>query len=239
MSGRKRGEASATKRRARNTSARKRSAKKAVGTKRRAERASAKKGSAKKGAGKKGSAKKGAAKKAAAKKAAAKKAAAKKAASPRGAEAVKAALVDAAARLFAFEGDVSVRRIAAEAGVNHGLVHRHFGSKEGLRRAALEHLAARMDARLPAEGADLEALMAAAFDAVREDDLYWRILARSLLAGERPAALQRAFPVVRRLIARAEAEGLPEPATHVAERLAIGLGWLVFAPWIQAAVSTR
>ncbi|HJL11582.1 MAG TPA: helix-turn-helix domain-containing protein [Polyangiaceae bacterium LLY-WYZ-15_(1-7)] len=234
MSGRKRGEASATKRRARNTSARKRSAKKAVGTKRRAERASAKKGSAKKGAGKKGSAKKGSAKKAAAK-----KAAAKKAASPRGAEAVKAALVDAAARLFAFEGDVSVRRIAAEAGVNHGLVHRHFGSKEGLRRAALEHLAARMDARLPAEGADLEALMAAAFDAVREDDLYWRILARSLLAGERPAALQRAFPVVRRLIARAEAEGLPEPATHVAERLAIGLGWLVFAPWIQAAVSTR
>ena len=229
MSGRKRGEASATKRRARNTSARKRSAKKAVGTKRRAERASAKKGSAKKGAGKKGSAKKGSAK----------KAAAKKAASPRGAEAVKAALVDAAARLFAFEGDVSVRRIAAEAGVNHGLVHRHFGSKEGLRRAALEHLAARMDARLPAEGADLEALMAAAFDAVREDDLYWRILARSLLAGERPAALQRAFPVVRRLIARAEAEGLPEPATHVAERLAIGLGWLVFAPWIQAAVSTR
>jgi AcrR family transcriptional regulator len=32
---------------------------------------------------------------------------------------------------------LSVRDIAAEAGVNHGLVHRHFGSKEALLREAI------------------------------------------------------------------------------------------------------
>ena len=53
---------------------------------------------------------------------------------PRGRDSVRAALLEAAETLFAEKGPaaVSVRDIAREAGVNHGLVHRHFGSKAGL-----------------------------------------------------------------------------------------------------------
>lgn len=47
----------------------------------------------------------------------------------------RALIRNAALRLFAELGPdrVSLRRIAAEAGVSHGLVIHHFGSKEGLR----------------------------------------------------------------------------------------------------------
>jgi AcrR family transcriptional regulator len=53
---------------------------------------------------------------------------------PYGREAVRRALVQAATSLIAKHGveGVSTRTIAKEAQVNHGLITRHFGSKEGL-----------------------------------------------------------------------------------------------------------
>ena len=51
----------------------------------------------------------------------------------------------AAARLFAASdpGKVSLRSIAEAAGVNYGLVHRHFGSKADLVTATVRHHSAR------------------------------------------------------------------------------------------------
>lgn len=61
---------------------------------------------------------------------------------PRNAVATRAAIVDAAARLFANGGydQAGVREIAAEAGIDPALVNRYFGSKEGLFVAVLESL---------------------------------------------------------------------------------------------------
>jgi AcrR family transcriptional regulator len=52
------------------------------------------------------------------------------------------ALIGALTRLLKTRsvGAVSVRDIAAEAGVNHGLVHRYFGSKEGLVRETVTRI---------------------------------------------------------------------------------------------------
>src|SRR6185369_8160826 len=65
------------------------------------------------------------------------------AAAPRGQRETVAALIDATIALLAERGPaaISVRDIAARGGVNHGLVHRHFGSKQALVRAALDRLA--------------------------------------------------------------------------------------------------
>src|ERR1700752_1197302 len=54
----------------------------------------------------------------------------------------RAVIRDEALRLFAARGPdgVTVRQIAAAAGVSPGLVLHHFGSKEGLRQAADEHV---------------------------------------------------------------------------------------------------
>ncbi|MEO0322950.1 MAG: TetR/AcrR family transcriptional regulator [Myxococcota bacterium] len=162
---------------------------------------------------------------------------------------MRRALVEAAAPLLAARPDLRVRAVAAAAGVNHGLVHRHFGSKEALRRAVLEHLATRLGERLaPLDEKDALALddaFAAAFRAVKEEGLYWRVLARTLLdtapEGEAPdrevlpSSLQSVFPIARALVERARAAGHPDPRALVAERLALGLGWLLFGPFLRAA----
>jgi AcrR family transcriptional regulator len=60
------------------------------------------------------------------------------------------ALLEAASRLFARHGagEVSLRRLAAEAGVTPAMVHYYFGSKEGLYDALLERTFGRVVARV-------------------------------------------------------------------------------------------
>ena len=60
---------------------------------------------------------------------------------PTGRAEVSAALVDATIELIIERGvHMSVREIAARAGVNHGLVHMYFGGKDGLIRAAADEV---------------------------------------------------------------------------------------------------
>src|ERR1700761_9750515 len=61
---------------------------------------------------------------------------------PTGREEVAAAILAAAPELFAQRGPAatSIRDIAAQSKVNHGLVFRHFGTKENLVGAVLDHL---------------------------------------------------------------------------------------------------
>jgi TetR/AcrR family transcriptional regulator, repressor for neighboring sulfatase len=154
----------------------------------------------------------------------------------RGAEATRAALVRAFVRLCAERGvaSVSVRQVAAAAGVNHGLVHRHFGSKEGLVRAALLDVTARVyDEARPG-------LSARSMAAFAEDPLLPRLVARlcldgpeDLLAGAAPppARLAALVAPMARLL---EHLRLPVDA-HVANALGTCalLGWHVFRPLLE------
>jgi AcrR family transcriptional regulator len=154
----------------------------------------------------------------------------------RGPEAVRAALVEAAAEAFAFEGDVSVRVIAERAGVNHGLVHHYFGGKDGLRRAVLGELAAAQARALAGiDSEDPIAMARGALAAARADERFWRVLARALLDGEVPQPFQHAYPVVKQLIATLSGQGVDDARRNVALGLALSLGWSLFEPWIRAA----
>jgi AcrR family transcriptional regulator len=68
----------------------------------------------------------------------------------------KAALLDAAERLLVDVGHagITTRRLAEEAGVNHGLVHYYFGSMENVLARALERFTGRMIERQRAMYAD-------------------------------------------------------------------------------------
>ena len=63
--------------------------------------------------------------------------------------AAEEALLDAAERLLVDVGyaGITTRRLAEEAGVNHGLVHYYFGSNENLLVRALERFTGRLIAR--------------------------------------------------------------------------------------------
>ncbi len=72
-------------------------------------------------------------------------------------ELVMEALLDAAERLLVSDGAASIttRRVAEEAGVNHGLVHYYFGSMENLLVRVLERFTAKLiDRQRSMYGAD-------------------------------------------------------------------------------------
>ena len=165
--------------------------------------------------------------------------------SPKGRAEVKRALLDAAAELLAERGPeaVSVRDVAARAVVNHGLVHRHFGSKRELVRAVMADLTSKLAAEVQALPATT---MPSALATTAEASVYWRVLARALLDGIDPRELQGGFPVVRMLLERAaEAQraGLlrrdVDARLLTATGLALGLGWLLFEPFVLAATGLR
>lgn len=159
---------------------------------------------------------------------------------PRGRDSVRAALIATGARLFAERGraGISVREVAREAGVNHGLVHRHFGSKEGLLHQVMSSLADEVAGAIGPMGSNetLSQLLVNIFGATSQR-LHWRILARALLDGEDPNELQQEFPVVERMLeaarrgtgTRLSAEAL------VTLLLAGGLGVLLFESYLKAA----
>jgi AcrR family transcriptional regulator len=70
-------------------------------------------------------------------------------ASAKGRKEATEALLDAAERMLVRDGyaRITTRRVAAEAGVNHGLVHYYFGSMEELLLQVLERFTGRLVAR--------------------------------------------------------------------------------------------
>lgn len=151
---------------------------------------------------------------------------------PAGRDAVVAALIHAAAEEFAERGfeSASIRAIATRARVNHGLVHRHFGSKAQLLTAVLGDLSEKV-ARDLAAGSRPDAVRG---EATR---LFLLVLARSLLDGADVAGQTR-HPVMEWAISQAvERTGADPSAVRVgvAQSMALDLGWLLFEPFLVGA----
>jgi AcrR family transcriptional regulator len=153
---------------------------------------------------------------------------------PRGAEAVRAALLAAAADLFAGRGPshVSVREIAQAAGVNHGLVHHYFGSKDALLRVVLDDLAAASAIQV----ADWDG-QSGLLDADGAVARHGRIVAHLLLEARNPADVQTTFPAIDALTSNLRSRGLGarEAAERAAAAAALVLGWQLFAPFLERA----
>jgi TetR/AcrR family transcriptional regulator, repressor for neighboring sulfatase len=134
--------------------------------------------------------------------------------------------------------DVSVRDVAKAAGVNHGLVHRHFGSKAGLVAAAVAELSAEVHRGSP----DHAARRAATFAYFRAHPDLPRLVARACLDGPAellahaappPARLAEIVRPIRRALEQAGASELVDP--HVVNALASAalLGWFLFRPLLK------
>lgn len=153
---------------------------------------------------------------------------------PQGETEVRAALLDAAADLFAERGPqfVSIRHIADRAGVNHGLVHYYFGSKDALLAAALDRCAQEVADEL-AHLDDPTALYAPTPATVR----HARIAAHVLLDAGDPARIQTDFPSQRVLVAGLRKSGFSESEARerAAQVSAMVLGWILFGDFLTSA----
>ncbi len=139
------------------------------------------------------------------------------------------AVLDAASDLFAEKGPAatSIREVATRSRVNHGLVYRHFGTKEELVAAVLDHVSDRFN----------QAVAASAADTVVVAERQWRVLARAILDGYPVGRLQHRFPFVAQLVAEAEQHTDDAAAARLAAGhvVALELGWRLFEPFIRSA----
>ncbi len=159
----------------------------------------------------------------------------------RGAEDTRTALMDALVRLLA-RGSVaglSVRHIAAEAGVNHGLVHRHFGSKEELVRATIARLSARVHAEQAAGGG----MSASSFEGLRQRPEVALVVARACLDGPHdllalaappPERIRELTAPMRRALGKLGFAREGDAAVLNALGTAALLGWFVFRPLLAS-----
>ena len=150
-----------------------------------------------------------------------------------------AAVQRAAVELLAEHGprEVTVRRVADLAGVNHALIHRHYGTKDALVRAVVTEQSqalARTAAALPRTDA------AGLLRLLEEHGAYWRILARIVLddpavlgGGELPAAT-----ATLALVTGGDAAD-HETRTAAATAASTALGWLVFGPHLATVLGVE
>ena len=153
---------------------------------------------------------------------------------PRRRETTIGEILDAAERLFAGRGftDVTVRDIAAAAGVSHALVHRYLGTKEEIFRAVL---ARNEDAFLRAAPAGDDLLESASLmlrQGLAHGRDYLRLVLLSAMQGvpqERPdvrsPATERLVQLAQAAAAEAPDEAGLDPRFVVAACLALLLGW--------------
>jgi AcrR family transcriptional regulator len=162
---------------------------------------------------------------------------------PTGRDEVVEALLDAAERLFgtAGPGDVSLREIARAADVNHGLVHRHFGTRDDLIERLMERTAARWTRELETSGDSvgaIESILGSDEEASATAGAWIRLLAWSLLTepGERSGAVQRRHATLDRLPPMLPHDAPGDATTTTAAALALVFGWRFFHPYICAAL---
>ena len=152
-------------------------------------------------------------------------------AKPIGKDEVSAAILEAASELIAAKGPAatSIREVAARAGVNHGLLHRHFGSKDKLLAATLQHLADSA-AALRESGASFEDVEAA-------HELQARVMVRSTLDGFPVEELQQRFPGMEAFLEVVRANHTDERTARLlaAHGMALQFGWGLLGPTLRVA----
>ncbi len=151
--------------------------------------------------------------------------------SPRADSAVtRQAILSAARELFAAHGvdGVSVRQIAAKAGVNHALVHRYFGAKDDMVAAILLAEGQRMSAlgRPEADaGTSLAALREVLLHTLSEGRISLILMLRAEIDGMTPECVLEGVPLRPLVVLQAWlAERAPEGSRVDTEALTMVVG---------------
>jgi AcrR family transcriptional regulator len=153
---------------------------------------------------------------------------------------VRAAVLSATRDLVAERGPdgFSVRDIAGRAGVNHALVHRHFGTKADVLEQVLAEeasavVAAIAESGLPTSGQAPGEVVERLLELLAARPTYWRALVNAVL--DAPEAAVPGTASTTELFSGLWAGGDPDSADATAVAGATVLGWLIFGEFIVEA----
>jgi AcrR family transcriptional regulator len=154
----------------------------------------------------------------------------------------EAAILEAAWQRFASIGPdgTSVREVASDAGCNHALIARYFGSKEGLVAAVARRFEHGLDRAAEAALADDDPV-GALLGAARASPPCVKLVVRSGLGDLGPTGCP-AVAQVTRILSATTADGSPGSTSELRSKLctygaaSLLLGWLTYEDFVVAAV---
>ncbi|MDQ4051914.1 MAG: TetR/AcrR family transcriptional regulator [Actinomycetota bacterium] len=156
---------------------------------------------------------------------------------PHGREQVRSAVLSATSDLVAERGPdgFSVRDIAARAGINHALVHRHFGTKadvlEQMLAADAEAVVAAVgESGLPTSGEASGEVVAELLDLLAQRPSYWRTLVHAVL--DSPEAAIPGTASTTELFSGLWRDADSEQAVPTSVAGMTVLGWLIFGQFM-------
>jgi TetR/AcrR family transcriptional regulator, repressor for neighboring sulfatase len=164
--------------------------------------------------------------------------------SPHGRKAIKEAVLNATEKLLSeySPNEITVRQIAKEAGVNHSLIHRHFGTKEKVIIAVHEQMIGKMSSAT----ADIENIVGNVklfFKASEQNSSRRILLTKAMLDGVSPHLIQNHFPVMHQLLnlakkrsAEKETPSKYDDEVLVAFLTASVMGWFLYQPFLIASL---
>ena len=154
-------------------------------------------------------------------------------AKPKVASEIRSAVLTATSALVAERGPdgFSVRDIAARAGVNHALVHRHFGTKADVLEQMLAADAevvvdAVVESGLPTRGTAEPDVVAEVLDLLAERPSYWRTLVHAVL--DSPEAALPGTASTTELFSGLWRDADADRAVPTSVAGSAVLGWLIF-----------
>ena len=151
------------------------------------------------------------------------------------------ALLVAAVELFAERGpaSVSLRDVARHAGVNHGLIHRHFGSKDDLLAEAIDVGSGSLVSGASApQGFDIDDVVHAMYHGSPSPRTIARALVDDIAIGQvrpRYPVLRGLLALVRQVPADARPPGLADPRAAVAAATSLVVGSVLWGPGLRVA----
>ena len=148
---------------------------------------------------------------------------------PHGARQVRAALLQAAMRRLEETppARLSLQTVADDAGVNKGLIHRHFGSKAALLAAVMYQV--RDDSlRLIDANAQVIDLLFAPIEWIVRNPVMGRILIWMTNEEIDPEVFGAGYPVMRQSEELLAAAGVDNPTAVIAHHLSAAYGWIAF-----------
>jgi TetR/AcrR family transcriptional regulator, repressor for neighboring sulfatase len=154
-------------------------------------------------------------------------------------------LLASAIELFARHGpaSVSIRDVALHAGLNHGLLHRHFGSKDALITEAIEvGVASLMPGALAPAGLDIDEVV----QVMHADPIPARLIARTLVDDVTISSVRHRYPVMDGVLALARSApadarppGLATPRIAAAAAASMVGGSVIWGPSLRAGSGVR